>query len=90
MKWSVQLSKEADSDLRGIYDYIAFCLFAPDTAHRLARRIMSSIKNLDEQPFRFPRYSEESWLSLGYRFYPKSAVKPRRSGRGYKAHNYPD
>ena len=44
MKWSVQLSEEADLDLRGIYDYIAFCLFAPDTARRQARRIMSSIK----------------------------------------------
>ena len=31
-EWSVQLSKQADIDLRKIYEYIAFTLLEPVTA----------------------------------------------------------
>lgn len=34
MKYKIVLTKQADNDLRGIYEYIAFILLEPETADR--------------------------------------------------------
>jgi plasmid stabilization system protein ParE len=34
-EWNVSLSEQAEADLLGIYEYIAFTLFEPETAPKL-------------------------------------------------------
>ena len=39
MMFDVQISKQADNDLRGIFEYIAFELLAPENAARQIDRL---------------------------------------------------
>ena len=52
MKYSVEISFEAESDMEDIYQYIAFRLLSPENAERLYKMIIS----LEEMPFRFRRF----------------------------------
>ncbi len=65
MKWSIRYSEEARQDIRSIYEYIAFELLAPDIAAAQYRRIINSIRKLDDMPLRFPLYKDDPWNSLG-------------------------
>lgn len=53
MKYKIVLTKQADTDLRDIYEYIAFNLLEPETAARQLGRIEKGILSLDEIPERF-------------------------------------
>jgi toxin ParE1/3/4 len=46
MKFRLLLTEQADSDLRGIYEYIAFNLLEPDIATRQLERIEDAILRL--------------------------------------------
>ena len=70
MTWNIRYSEEARQDLRSIYEYIAFELMVPDIAAAQFRRIMKSVRELDDMPFRFPLYKDDSWNSLGMRWFP--------------------
>ncbi len=70
MKWNIAYSKEASQDLRNIYEYIAYSLLSPGIANGQVKRIMATIRGLDELPFRHRRYEEEPWNSQGVRFVP--------------------
>ena len=59
MKYKVILTKQADTDLRSIYEYIAFTLLEPETAARQLDRIEKSILSLDEMPERFRVFEKE-------------------------------
>lgn len=68
MKFKVNVSKQADSDLRSIYEYIAFTLKSPSNAVRQLDRLEKKIFGLDEYPERFQQYQREPWKSRGLRF----------------------
>ena len=60
----------AQQDLRDIYEYMAYSLLAPDTARKMAARIMAAVRSLESMPERNPLYREEPWHSRGVRFLP--------------------
>ena len=70
MSWKVVYSEQALNDLSAIYEYIAYELLVPDTAANQVKRIMKSIKALDEMPMRYKIYEEEPWQSRKLRIFP--------------------
>nr|WP_294463622.1 type II toxin-antitoxin system RelE/ParE family toxin [uncultured Sellimonas sp.] len=68
MIFNVVISEQAEEDLRGIYEYIAFELLAPENAAKQLDRLEKQILSLDELPERFQRYGKEPWHSRGLRF----------------------
>lgn len=70
MIYEINISREAESDLRGIYEYIAFSLLSPDNAAAQLSRIEKCISNLNEMPERFQLYEKEPWTSRRLRMAP--------------------
>ena len=70
MKCKVVLTEQAESDLRSIYEYIAFTLLEPEIAEGQLDRIEKGILSLDEMPERFRLFDKEPWLSRGLRQMP--------------------
>ena len=73
--FDVQISEQADSDLRGIFEYIAFELLAPENATGQLDRLEEAISKLDHMPEKFRRYEREPWLSRGLRVFPVDNYK---------------
>ena len=67
MKYKIEVTEKAKSDLRGIYEYIAFQLLSPVSAENLLDRLESGILSLEKMPFRFRQYDKEPWKSRGLR-----------------------
>ena len=67
MIYEIVLSRQADSDLRGIYEYIAFELLAPENAERQLSRLEDGILKLSEYPESHRVYDKEPWKSRGLR-----------------------
>lgn len=63
MTYRVVLTDQADSDLRGIYEYIAFSLLEPENAAGQLARLEESILKLSEMPGKFKLYEKEPWRS---------------------------
>jgi len=70
MNYEVELSIQADADLRGIYEYIAFTLLAPENASSQLDRLESGILSLEQYPMRHRLYEKEPWKSRGLRVLP--------------------
>ncbi len=70
MIYEASISKKTEEDLRGIYEYIAFDLQAPEAAEGQLTRIEGCILSLEEMPERFRRYEKEPWKSRGLRTVP--------------------
>lgn len=70
MIFTVNVSEQAEADLRGIFEYIAFELQSPDNAAGQLARLETQIINLEKMPERHRRYEEEPWYSRGMRFLP--------------------
>ena len=70
MIYEVEVSKQADSDLRGIFEYIAFELQSPENASGQLDRLEEQILNLDTMPERYRKYENEPWKSRGLRVLP--------------------
>ncbi len=68
--WRVTYTEQAERDLRGIYEYIAFTLLMPETVKNQTRRIMKAIVSLDNMPLRHRLYEKEPWHSKGLRVLP--------------------
>ncbi|MBR1865311.1 MAG: type II toxin-antitoxin system RelE/ParE family toxin [Lachnospiraceae bacterium] len=66
----VHISEQADSDLRGIFEYIAFELLAPENAAGQLDRLEEAISKLEHMPEKFRRYEREPWRSRGLRVFP--------------------
>ena len=60
MMFEVEISEQADNDLREIYQYIVFELRSPENA-----RLEKSIMSLEKMPERFRLYEKEPWHSRG-------------------------
>ncbi len=67
MIFHVELSSQADTDLRSIYEYIAFKLHSPNNAIGQLNRLEESIMGLEQMPERFHKYENEPWHSRGLR-----------------------
>lgn len=70
MIYDVQISIQAESDLRSIFEYIAFELQSVQNAAGQLSRLEESINSLDQMPERFKRYDKEPWRSRGLRVMP--------------------
>ena len=67
MIYEVITTDQADADLRGIYEYIAFELLSPDNAAGQLTRLEERIVRLEEFPEKFRHYEKEPWHSRGLR-----------------------
>ena len=67
MIYEVTTTDQADTDLRGIYEYIAFELLSPDNAIGQLDRLEKNIMGLEEFPEKFRHYEKEPWHSRGLR-----------------------
>lgn len=65
MNYKIEYSKNSLDDLKSIYEYIAFELYAPITASNQVKRITKAISPLKEMPFMYKVYEEEPWKSKG-------------------------
>lgn len=65
MTYHVALTEQADSDLRGIYEYIAFSLLEPENAAGQLDRLEENILKLADMPGKFKLYEKEPWRSRG-------------------------
>ena len=70
MKYTVEITSQAESDLRDIYAYIAFDLLAPVNAAGQLGRLEEAVMGLASLPFRFRQYAAEPWKSRGLRIMP--------------------
>ena len=70
MIYEVELSEQADSDLRGIFEYISFELQSPENASGQLDRLEEQILSLDTMPERYRKYEKEPWKSRGLRVLP--------------------
>ena len=70
MIYEVELSEQADSDLRGIFEYIAFELHSPENASGQLDRLEEQILSLDTMPERYRKYEKEPWKSRGLHIVP--------------------
>lgn len=70
MMFDVQISEQADKDLRGIYEYIAFELQSVDSAAGQLDRLEEAIGKLEHMPEKHRRYEKEPWRSRGLRMFP--------------------
>ncbi len=70
MIYRVEVSEQAYSDLRCIFEYIAIELGSPQTATGLLSRLEESITGLMQFPKRFRTYENEPWYSRGLRIMP--------------------
>ena len=70
MKYKIDITARAKSDLRGIYEYIALELLAPENAAGQLDRLEESIMGLDSMPMRFMEYDSEPWKSRGLHIMP--------------------
>ncbi len=70
MVYEVTTTDQADSDLRGIYEYIAFELLSPENAAGQLDRLEEHIIGLETFPEKFRAYEKEPWKSRGLRVMP--------------------
>ena len=70
MIYEVTTTDQADTDLRGIYEYIAFELLSPDNVIGQLDRLEKNIMGLEEFPEKFRHYEKEPWHSRGLRVMP--------------------
>lgn len=70
MRYAVDISARAKSDLQDICDYIAFELLATENAVGQLDRLEKSIMGLESMPLRFREYEYEPWKSRGLHIMP--------------------
>ena len=68
--YDIVISDQAEIDLRGILEYIAFELQAPENASGQLDRLEACIMDLDHMPKRYRQYELEPWKSRGLRVAP--------------------
>lgn len=70
MTYTVEITIQAERDLRGIYEYIAYELQSPQAAAAQLSRLEGNICALDQMPDRYRRYDREPWHGRGWRILP--------------------
>ncbi len=67
MTYFVELTRQAETDLRDLFDYVAVVLQSPQSAENLLARLENKILSLEHMPERHHRYRAEPWYSRGLR-----------------------
>lgn len=67
MIYDVKITEQAEADLCGIYEYIAYILQSSQNAAAQLVRLEKNIGSLAQMPERFRRYEKEPWYGLGWR-----------------------
>lgn len=70
MIYDIVISDQAEIDLRGIFEYIAFELQVPENASGQLYRLEACIMDLDHMPKRYRQYELEPWKSRGLHIVP--------------------
>lgn len=70
MIYDIEITDQADKDIREIYEYIAYELQSPENASGQLERIEQCIMSLDSMPERFRIYNKEPWKSRGLHIVP--------------------
>lgn len=70
MTYEVVTTAQAESDLRDIYEYIAFELLSPDNAAGQLDRLEEHIMELETFPEKYRVYEKEPWKSRGLHIMP--------------------
>lgn len=70
MNFQIEITRQAENDLRNIYEYIAFELLSADYASGQLDRLEASIMKLEHFPDRYKMYEKEPWRSRGLRTMP--------------------
>lgn len=70
MSYQIKISAQAETDLRSIYEYIAFELKSAQNAAGQLDRLEEEIFGLDQLPERHRLYEKEPWRSRGLRVMP--------------------
>lgn len=70
MMYAVETTEQAETDLREIYEYIAFELLEPAHASGQSDRLEAHIERLGEFPEKFRRYEKEPWNGREMRVMP--------------------
>lgn len=68
MSYTVNVTAQAEKDLRAIFSYIAFELKSYINAIRQLERLENEINSLSEMPERYKYYQVEPWRSKGLRY----------------------
>ena len=69
MIYEVEVSEQADRDLREIFEYIAFELQSPENAIGQLDRLEEQILSLDARPKRYRKYEQEPWKVVNFIYY---------------------
>lgn len=67
MTYKVNITRQAEEDIRGVFEYIAYDLKSVQNALSQLDRIESEILSLDQMPERYRAYEKEPWHSRGLR-----------------------
>lgn len=70
MTSKIYITEQANTDLRNIFEYIAFTLLEPEIAKEQLDRFEKSIVSLEKMPERFRLVQKEPWHSKGLRQMP--------------------
>lgn len=70
MKYEVFTTEQAATDLRAIFEYIAYELLAGENAIKQLDRLEEAILSLDEMPERYQLYDKEPWRERNLRIMP--------------------
>ena len=68
--FNTTFTEQAENDLRGIFEYIAFDLLSPENAAGQLDRIEEKILSSGEYPEKFRQYEREPWESRNTRVVP--------------------
>lgn len=70
MIYTIRITKQAEDDLRGIFEYIAYDLQSPLNAAHQLNRLEEHICGLDQMPDRHKLYAKDPWRSRDLRILP--------------------
>ena len=70
MTYKINITRQAEEDIRGVFEYIAYDLKSVQNALSQLDRIESEILSLDQMPERYRAYEKEPWHSRGLRVMP--------------------
>lgn len=70
MNFQVNITRQAEDDLRGIFEYIAYELQSVQNAIGQLGRLEKAIFSLEQMPERYRAYEKEPWHSRGLRVMP--------------------
>lgn len=70
MTYQINITDQANQDLRNIFEYIAFELQEPQVAIGQLNRLEKEIYSLDQMPERYRVYDREPWRSRNLHIMP--------------------